>query len=280
MQRSPDAEGLYYGLSNDIDRHNDAMPSLESGIDSLYQEPLEQFVAARLALAKTLTRDEARVVKQLPKPTVAAWAVNQVYWRSRPVYDRLIKSGKKLRSAQIAALNGRSVDMREVVDEHRAAVAAAVAEASRLAADVDAKPNPDELSRTFEALSLEAARAEPAGRLSKALQPAGFEALAGIVVKAPAPARVAPAESPGKLDKGRAKTLPAAAAQAETRRQEQAAERERAAAITAASAEVERARLAEDKARAEFDRARAELDRLTRDRESAEALLARLRDRN
>ncbi|MEP7304642.1 MAG: hypothetical protein ABJA98_03910 [Acidobacteriota bacterium] len=252
------------------------MPSLESSIDSLYQGPPDQFVATRLALAKTLTRDEARLVKQLPKPTVAAWAANQVYWRTRPVYDRAIKSGKKVRSAQIAALNGRALDLREVVDEHRAAVAAAVAEASRLAAGMDAHPNTDELSRTFEALSLEAARTEPAGRLSKALQPAGFEALAGIVVKAPASARPSPADSSEKPDKGGGSALSRAAALAEVRRQKQAAERERAAAIATANAEVERARLAEDGARAELDRARAELDRLTRERESAEAMLARL----
>jgi len=145
-------------------QHNEAMPSLESNIDRLYEGPLNQFVAARQALAKTLTGDEARQVKQLPKPTVAAWAVNQVYWRTRPVYDRLTKSGKKLRSAQIAALNGRSLDLRDVANEHRAAVAHAVTEALRLAGEADAHPNTDELSRTFEALSMETDRAEPAGR--------------------------------------------------------------------------------------------------------------------
>jgi hypothetical protein len=258
------------------------MPSsLESSIDSLYQGPLDQFVPARLALARTLTRDDARIVKQLPKPTVAAWAANQVYWRTRPVYDRLIKSGKKLRSAQIAALNGRALDMREVADEHRAAVAQAVAEASRLAADVDAHPNTDELSRTFEALSVETGQTGPPGRLNKALQPAGFEALAGIVVKTPPPTRastIALSEKPGKGSGSR--SLPAAAVHAEAERLAHAAERERAAAMTKASAEVDRVRLAEDAARVALDRAGAELDRLTRERESAEASLARLQALN
>ena len=97
-------------------------------------------MAERQALAKTLAGDEARQVKQLSKPTVLAWAVNQVYWRTRVVYDRLIKSGKKLRSAQVAALNGRGSDIREVADEHRAAVTQAVAEASRLASEKGARP--------------------------------------------------------------------------------------------------------------------------------------------
>jgi hypothetical protein len=43
-------------------------------------------------------------VKALKKPTLVPWAVNQVYWHARPVYDRLAKSGAALRSAQIAAL--------------------------------------------------------------------------------------------------------------------------------------------------------------------------------
>ena len=250
-----------------IGQHNGGMPSLESSIDSLYQAPLDQFVAERQALAKTLAGDEARQVKQLPKPTVLAWAVNQVYWRSRGVYDRLIKSGKKLRSAQVAALSGRSADLRAVGDEHRAAVTQAVAEASRLAVEKGAHPSTDELSRTFEALSLEVSAAESPGRLTKALQPAGFEALAGIVVKAAAPSHDPPKETRERGDA----VAHATTQNAEARRREQAAQRQKEAAIKKAAAAVELARRAED-------RARAELERLRHDRESAEAVLARLQD--
>jgi hypothetical protein len=241
------------------------MPSLGPRIDSLYQAPLEKFVAERQALAKTLAGDEARQVKQLSKPTVLAWAVNQVYWRTRVVYDRLIKSGKKLRSAQVAALNGRGSDIREVADEHRAAVTQAVAEASRLASEKGARPSTDELSRTFEALSLEVSPAESPGRLTKALQPAGFEALAGIVVKATAPAHVLPTETGGHGEPVAQSTVP----DAEARRREQAAERHKEAAMKKAVKAVELARRAEDRARTELDRRRHE-------RESAEEVLARL----
>src|SRR6185503_2684646 len=89
-----------------------SMPSLDSSIDRLYQEPLEGFVAARTALAKTLTGAEAKRVKALQKPTTVPWAVNQLYWHARPVYDRLIKSGGAVRAAQIAALGGRAADVR------------------------------------------------------------------------------------------------------------------------------------------------------------------------
>src|SRR5260370_40134592 len=97
-------------------------PSLESSIDSLYQGPLDAFVAARAALAKTLAGADAKHVKGLQKPTVVPWAINQVYWHARPVYDRLLKSGGVFRSAQIAALGGRSADVRGAADAHRKAI--------------------------------------------------------------------------------------------------------------------------------------------------------------
>jgi hypothetical protein len=55
-------------------------------IDRLYALPLDEFVAERDALAKRLRKEdaeEAAAVKQLTKPSVAAWAVNQVR-RDRP----------------------------------------------------------------------------------------------------------------------------------------------------------------------------------------------------
>jgi hypothetical protein len=247
-----------------------SMSSIESSIDSLYQTPPAEFVAARNALAKTLKGDEARRIKELQKPAAAAWAVNQVYWQTRAVYDRLIQSGKKLRSVQIGALKGRSVDVRPAADEHRMAVAQAVAEASRLALDAGVHPNTDDVSRTFESLSLGTTQPEAPGRLTKALQPAGFEALAGLAVKAPARASIhAESQAP--------KTHKAAASQRITedarirQRKEAEAEREKRAAIKEADAALARAQAAEHRARTEWERRRD-------DREAAEQTLARLRE--
>ena len=156
------------------------MSALDAKIDELYRLPLNEFTGARNALAKSLTPDEAKRIKALAKPTVVPWAVNQVYWRARGTYDRLMKSGEKLRAAQIAALEGRAADVRAASDAHRRAVGDAVAEAERLAAPAGAKPGADVLARTFESLSLATGEPEPPGRLTGALQPAGFEALTGI----------------------------------------------------------------------------------------------------
>jgi hypothetical protein len=154
--------------------------ALDDKIDDLYKQPLADFTRERNALAKSLIGDDAKRLKRLAKPTLVPWAVNQVYWRARAVYDRLLKAGDKLRTAQIAALQGKSADVRAAGEAHRHAIAEAVGEAERLAAAAGSKPAPDALSRTFEALSLAAKPPESPGRLTEPLQPAGFEALAGI----------------------------------------------------------------------------------------------------
>jgi len=262
------------------------MASLESSIDALYQGALDGFVAARNALAKSLTGDAALRVKQLPKPTSVAWAVNQLYWHERPVYDRLIKSGRKLRTAQLGALGGQRVNVREPADAHRAAVAQAVAETSKLATGAGLNPNSDELFRTFEALSLETAAGEAPGRLAKALQPAGFEALAGLVVNPPSPGRAAHSKTAERASpKATAKQSAAERvardreetearrereeAQAKREREEAEARRERAEAVKKAAAALVRAQAAEDRARAEWERCKQE-------RETAEQTLADL----
>jgi len=155
--------------------------ALDDKIDDLYQQPLGDFITARNALAKTLSGADAQRVKTLAKPTVVAWAANQVYWQARDAYDAVMKSGERVRKAQIAALQGKAADIRGANEDHRRAVSAAVAEAERLAASAGSKPSPDALTRTFEAISLTPHPPDPPGRLTELLQPGtGFEALAGI----------------------------------------------------------------------------------------------------
>ena len=248
------------------------MPALESSIDRLYQGPLDGFVAARTALAKTLSGDEAKRVKGLQNPTAVPWAVNQVYWRARPVYDRLVKSGGALRSAQIAALGGRSADVRGAAGAHRTAIANAVKEALRLAASADLQPSADALSQTFEALSLATARTDPAGRLIKPLRPAGFEALAGVTVKVPAHVRSKLQAVPERkiFTTGTPATSFSDEVRAREREEAAVAERHRNEEIKKAEGALARAQAAEADARAEWERRKRDLD-------AAEQALARLR---
>ena len=235
------------------------MPPLDAKIDDLYKGPLGEFVAARAALAKTVAGNEAKRVKGLQKPTVVPWAVNQVYWHARPVYDRLAVSGEKLRDAQIAALKGKASDVRKATEAHRKAMGEAVAEALRLASSAGVHPGADELTRTLEAVSLARDRAEQPGRLTRALRPAGFEALTGVPVKAvpraePAPQR--PASKPYLV----AKPTPVAPRrEVEDRRKKEAEERVRKKATERAEQAIARAKAAEARARAEWERAKQAL---------------------
>lgn len=207
------------------------MPSaLDARIDDLYRGRLDQFVTARNALAKSLSGADAQQVRKLAKPTVVPWAVNQVYWRARPVWDRVMKSGERLRTAQVAALEGRKADLRGANDAHREAIADAVQKAEAFGAAEGVQPAPDALMRTFEALSLSPTAPEPHGRLTKPLQPAGFEALAGVKVAAPV------VKEPSAAEKRRI-------ARAEAEHQKAEAERKKhEAEVKKAEAALERAR--------------------------------------
>src|SRR5439155_24705177 len=97
--------------------------------------------------------------------------------------ERALRRGGRLRRARLAALEGKATEVRGAADAPRRAVAAAVAEAERLGGAAGSNPATDALMRTFEALSLAAEPPQPPGRLTEALQPAGFEALAGVTPK-------------------------------------------------------------------------------------------------
>lgn len=228
---------------------NVGVAALDAKIDDLYRQPLDDFIPARTALAKSLTGDDAKRVRSLAKPTVVPWAVNQVFWRARPIYDAVIKTGERLRKSQIAALEGRAADVRGASDAHRRALAEAVKEAERISASSGSKPGPDALMRTFETLSLAAERPEAPGRLTRPLQPAGFEALGGLALKAPPSTAVAPA----------------ARMSAAARRKDDAARRKEEAARKKREAEVKKAEAALERARRRVAAAEAQL-RETRER--------------
>jgi hypothetical protein len=94
----------------------------------LYGLPLDQFTAARNALAKELRkageREEAADVAKLRKPSVAAWAVNQLVRTQKQEVAALFKAGDALQKAQADLLAGRVKpgELREAVDAERAAV--------------------------------------------------------------------------------------------------------------------------------------------------------------
>jgi len=92
----------------------------------LYGLPPAEFTAARNARAKELRKDDpalAAAVAGLPKPSVAAAALNGLVREDPSEVRALVQSGKRLRQAQERAVAGKKgVDLNAAVQEHRAAL--------------------------------------------------------------------------------------------------------------------------------------------------------------
>ena len=75
-------------------------------VDALFRLPLTEFTSARNGLAAQLKKkgrtQDASDVKALGKPSVSAWAVNQMYWNHRDVYR---SPGGRSRVAHSAGLS-------------------------------------------------------------------------------------------------------------------------------------------------------------------------------
>ena len=100
----------------------------DDDIGALYRESPEAFIAARDALVKRLRDEdrgqEAARVKALRKPTVPAWAVDQLAGLDPDGVEELLAAGATLRRAQREALSGGNADaLRDATEARRSAVA-------------------------------------------------------------------------------------------------------------------------------------------------------------
>ena len=158
---------------------------VDDEVDALFRLPLTEFTSARNELAARLKKsgrgDDAAMVKALGKPSISAWAVNQLYWNHRQAFDELIASGERFHKAQTS---GKVANMREAIDARRESLTHLSDLATSLLQDAGANPGhvpaPDTIRRitaTLEALSAFASRsgAPRPGRLSDDVDPPGFE---------------------------------------------------------------------------------------------------------
>ena len=228
--------------------------NLDQEIDKLYQLPAKEFTPARNALAKT-AGPRAAEVKVLQKPSAPAWAVNQLYWQSRDVYDALIKASERLRAAHRSLLSGKQVDVHAVETEHRDKLRAAVQEVRRLMADADEQASEQTMVAVNETLEALPGGDEAPGRLTRPLKRMGFEALAGVPARAPgaASAKLTLVKSGGK------KAPPEPEIPAAKKREIDEIEKRLGQAATE-----------ERQAKTDLERARRELERAERDRVRAE----------
>ncbi len=169
------------------------MAPLDREIDRLYQLPLSEFTRARDELAKRETSHRS-AIRRLGKPNLPAWAVNQLYWQERGLYEALAAAANRLRKAQVASLAGKSSDVGRAETEHQVARKTAADRIRKLLADAGEKATAATLTAISE--TLEAVPAgEPPGRLVRPLKPMGFEGLAGLL-------------KGGRLQSARADVLP------------------------------------------------------------------------
>jgi len=160
-------------------------------LDDLYGLPLEEFTAARNELARRLTKagdPRAAEIRQLAKPTLPVWAINQLA-RSEPLaIRRLLAAGAGLRKAQERALRaGGAPALAEAQSEVRETVRGLTGRARALLAEAGRPATEATLERIAGTLTAgatdESARdALKAGRLEVELRAPGFEALDGMHV--------------------------------------------------------------------------------------------------
>ncbi|MEA2181383.1 MAG: hypothetical protein QOF69_568 [Solirubrobacteraceae bacterium] len=233
--------------------------------DDLYGLALERFVPERTSLARALRadgrRDEAAAVAGARKPSVAAWAVNQLVRSQGPAVKELFDAGDALRQAQAELLAGRGDGgaLRAARERERVAVDGLVDSARGLLTSQGHELSPATLDRvldTLHAAALDDSAREQvrAGRLERELRHAGLglgEAEAAAATPPPPPASVPrPKRDAGKAG---AKSQRDERDEETRRRAAEAAraEREHAAALKAArSAETTARRRAQRTARA------------------------------
>lgn len=218
----------------------------------LYGLPASEFTAARNARAKELKRDDpelAAAVAKLPKPTVAAAALNELAREDPSELRALVQSGKRLRAAQESAVKGKQVDLDVPIREHREAL-------DRVQRDLRRRELSEQtLERAIRtlrvaSLDLELHAKLERGLLHEDLTASGFGLDPGIV---PARPKATPRQKEPKVDrraqeKKRREALDrlreAEAALADAERKAKAAQRE----VERAAAAVEKAQRAVDDA--------------------------------
>jgi len=161
--------------------------------DGLYALPLDEFVSARNELAKSLKqggdKEGAAEVLALRKPTLVAWAVDQLAHTRRREVDLLLDAGKRLVDAQQASIKKGS---RTELDAAQASLRKSVSGLTEAAREIlGPRASTSTLARVSETLRAAATGAEgrellARGCLVEELSDTGWDIVATLT---PAPAR-------------------------------------------------------------------------------------------
>lgn len=250
-----------------------ASRGIEAEIDRLYQLPLDEFTPARNALAKRAGSDAARV-RSLSKPPIAAWAVNQLYWKHGDLWNALVAAAENAQRAHRAVLGGKAADVRAASKVHEDAVDRALRATLALLAEAT-HPGTDTTKHAIGTTLRAVPGDEPPGRYTRTLQPAGFGMLTGIPLAPGAPAKrqkPAPAPRQARTSTSASRAEPKVDAKALTRARQAAAAA--AEALRAAEAAVRREEFEQARTEREEKRAAAAVEKAREASERAAAELA------
>lgn len=255
------------------------MEAPEDLVEELYGAPFDEFIARRDARARELRkekrREEADAVKQLRKPTLSAWGLDQLARRDSDALDELLAAGAALRQAK----GGDT--LRDATREERGAVARAAERAAGLLRDAGhavTDKTAGEIRDTLHAAALDEETRDllARGRLLEPRQAIGLGgfALGDTPPREPEPSPAEKAERKPKETK-KAKNAKADEARAEKARREAEAEERRAAKqrekaarkalreaeseLSKRERELEEAERTVEQARGEVERRRADL---------------------
>jgi hypothetical protein len=192
------------------------MRDSQQSLQELYTAPLASFIMERNRLAAVLRAagkgDAAKEIARLRRPTVSAWAVNQLYWHEREAFDALLAAAARLRKGDLRETGAYREALREL--QRRAA---AILRKSPHA------PTDATIRRVMGTLAAVAASGsfdpDPPGALAADREPPGFDAIDTVAATGPARSRAAKPERTATQSEDHAtKQAEAKARQAERQR--------------------------------------------------------------
>jgi hypothetical protein len=232
----------------------------DDAVASLYQVPIDRFVAERKRLSGELKaagdKDGSARLAKLARPPLSAWVVDQLWWQARDAFDAMFDTAQRLRDGKLDAMPA-----------HRDAIAKLRAEAAKILTGAEHTATEATLRRVTQTLSALAASGgwdpDPPGALSTDRDPPGFEAI-GVSneIRLPVMADAGShkhAPRAAKADHDKAHVDDAARARRDAAEAERRREREVAAARAEAAADLRRAETERAKAAAERNRIEAAL---------------------
>lgn len=145
----------------------------DEAVETLYRGALDAFVVERKRLAAELKAggDKAGAARlaKLGRPSISAWAVNQLWWGERETFMRLLATAARLRKGELDA----GAPHRRAIAELRALAAARLESGGHVAAESTLRRVTTTLSALAAAGGFEP---DPAGALVADRDPPGFEA--------------------------------------------------------------------------------------------------------